>query len=132
MEVARIVLASTTMDVVSIRARREGGLIHYRAVDEYEGGYAGLGETTSRQPLTFGEMVELVEAVEDRGGGGGSYIDEVRRRNVDAGADLERMRDFVVVDSLFYPQLRALFDLKSQAWYEEKQRERGEGGWEEE
>ena len=35
-EIARVTLASVTGDVISIRARGQHALIHYRIVDEYE------------------------------------------------------------------------------------------------
>ncbi len=38
-EIARISIKSTTFDVTCVYARPEDGVIHYRVVDEYGGGY---------------------------------------------------------------------------------------------
>jgi hypothetical protein len=59
-EIARIEIASTTFDVTSVYAKREGTLIRYRVVDEYEGDtLTGKTRHTSREPLTLGELEEF-------------------------------------------------------------------------
>ena len=66
-EIARIVLESTTMDVTSVRARPADGRIHYRVVDEYPdiGPFAVLhGPTISARPLRFGELVRLIDNIQ--------------------------------------------------------------------
>lgn len=129
LEIARIVLESVTMDVVSIRALRKEGQIHFRAVWEYpELGQILLDPTTSEEPLTFGEMIDLVDSVHYFDGEvhEASFIDATRDANVDGGADLETMRYFVTVKSFFYPQLEAFFDLRAQEWYQRKRVERME------
>jgi len=40
--------------------------------------------------------------------------------NLEAGADLEAMRDLVEVRSLSYPQLEHIYECRAWAWYEEK------------
>jgi hypothetical protein len=56
-EIARIVIESTTFDVTCLYARFDGGKIHYRVVDEYDGDtLSGPSEMESDQPLTLGEM----------------------------------------------------------------------------
>jgi hypothetical protein len=58
-EIARIEIASSTGDVTSVYARREGIDIHYRVVDEYEGDtLTGDTERTSAEPLTLGELTD--------------------------------------------------------------------------
>jgi hypothetical protein len=59
-EVARITLRSTLSDVTCVRARSEGGRIHYRVVDEY-GGDTLSGETkrVSKRPLALGELLDF-------------------------------------------------------------------------
>lgn len=59
-EIARIVIASTTEDVTSVYAKQIGRRLHYRVVDEYEG--ETLGETRSRvslKPLALGELARF-------------------------------------------------------------------------
>lgn len=129
LEIARIVLESVTMDVVSVRARRTDGKILFRAVWEYpEYGQILLDPTVSEEPLDFREMIDLMHSVHHFDGENheGSFIDASREANVNAGASLERMRYFVAVKSFFYPKLEAYFDLKAQEWYERKLLERME------
>ena len=124
-EIARIVLESTTMDVVSIRARPEDGRIHYRVVDEYpeQGPFEVLeGPNTSDQPLTFGEMVKLIDAIKPNpkawwdGVETQSYVEFVRDNNVRDSSDLERMARFVWVESTLYPRLTDFYEDRAQEW----------------
>jgi hypothetical protein len=56
-EIARIVIESTTFDVTCLYARFDARKIHYRVVDEYDGDtLSGPSEMVSDQPLTLGEM----------------------------------------------------------------------------
>jgi hypothetical protein len=56
-EIARIVIESTTFDVTCLYARFDAGKIHYRVVDEYdEDTLSGPSEMVSDQPLTLGEI----------------------------------------------------------------------------
>jgi hypothetical protein len=67
-EIARIIKKSTTLDVVSIRARQTKNRIVYKIVDEYpeyEPNYF-LAKETSVKPLTLSELIEMIDsAVED-------------------------------------------------------------------
>ena len=66
-EIARCCLKSTTGDVISLRAIRKEGLIHYRWRDEYEdepnrpNPYYLITKDRSTQPLTLRELVELLQ-----------------------------------------------------------------------
>ena len=62
-EIAQIDMSSVLMDEVSIRACRWGGRIHYRVVDEYEGEFKCC-PNSSVEPLTFGEMIAFMDAIE--------------------------------------------------------------------
>ena len=96
-EIARIVLLSVEMEVVSVRAGPEAdGLIHYRAVDEYDAAY-GVSPEHSEKPLTSEELVDLIDDLAIENGGmppNGASID--------------------FVESLFYPGLRTFF--KRREW----------------
>ena len=59
-EIARIVLASVTQDVYSIRAKRLGKLIAYCVVDEYES-TLNLAMESSTQPLSLEELIGLID-----------------------------------------------------------------------
>ncbi len=131
-EIARIVLRSATPDVVSVRARPSGGGIRYRAVDEYEGATMYMEEGMSKDPLTLGQMLAVLDTIQfgtERRSG--SFIWKIRESNLDAGADLEAVRDLVAVRSPFYPQLEHIYERRAWEWYQEKLEEgeewRGEG-----
>jgi hypothetical protein len=112
------------------------GGIRYRAVDEYELATMHVEEGTSKDPLPLAQMLTLVDIIQfGANGRNGSFIWRVREVNLEAGADLEAMRDFVTVRSLFYPQLEQIFEQRALEWCEEKLGEgEGWGGerWEEE
>lgn len=109
-EIARVVLASVTQDVISVRARRAGKRIAYRVVDEYEGVYA-LPHKTSRQPLTLGQLIGLIDgaAREDDTWSGG-VVFATLAFNIDNSGDPDEMRGFVAVSSNFYPALAGHYD----------------------
>jgi hypothetical protein len=98
-EIARIRIRSTTLDVTSVYARTEGGLIRYRVVDEYDGDTLdGPSETTTALPMTLGEFADffltawpLVEVLE-----------------VNFEADVEGALGFFIAESDFYPALDKL------------------------
>jgi len=120
-EIARVALKSTTGDVISLRAVRQGdGTIHYRIVDEYGDSYEespfSLAIESSERPLTLGEMIRELEE---------SMVEEYSNialchliRNVEDGAEVDRMRDFITVSSNFYPTLGEIFERKCLAYLE--------------
>ena len=109
-EIVRVTLESVTGDIISIRARREDALIHYRIVDEYDDETVYHCEPQdSARPLTMGELVDLI----DNAWGEGTYPDDGtglttvwRDFHVDNGSSPEEMVAFVRVSSEFYPDLR--------------------------
>jgi len=134
-EIARIVLQSTTMDVSSVRARPADGQIQYRVVDEYPdiGPFVLLEPTVSERPLTFGEIVTLIDSIKPNPNAfghvtGQNYVEFIRDRNAGDGCNLDRMARFVTVVSSFYPQLEALFRRRAQEWLVRKRAERAEEG----
>jgi len=59
-EIARIVIDSTTRDVTCVYAKRSKGCIHFRVVDEYNGDtLSGANELSSKEPLTLEELVDF-------------------------------------------------------------------------
>jgi hypothetical protein len=129
-EIARVTLASVTGDVISIRARRQDALIHYRIVDEYEdqSSVYHCEPENSTGPLTMGELIELV----DNARGEGMYPDYGtglttvwRDFNVDNGSSPEEMVGFVRVSSEFYPDLRRYYQVEAARWLKERLAEYG-------
>jgi hypothetical protein len=110
-EIARIVIASTTWDVTSVFARRDGGLIHYRVVDEYNGSTLSDESTrTSEQPLTLRELEAFLN-------GAWSIYDVLDMNFGDGGGDVGAMLAFVSrVESQFYPMIGQLYNERIADW----------------
>lgn len=104
-EIARISLASTLGDVVSIRARRSGKLVILSVYDEYQTVFTDFQDTFNGLP-TQGELVDLLcsfRGEDDER----PYLPGVIENNGYETAD-EAM-DFITLDSQLYPDLETLF-----------------------
>ena len=66
-EIARITLKSTTLDVISIRARKSSARISYRMVDEYGEHEYALAIKSSKEPLTLQQVIKLIDSAEEGG-----------------------------------------------------------------
>jgi hypothetical protein len=98
-EIARIEINSTTFDVTSVYARREASAIHYRVVDEYDGGtLTGPDTRQSVEPLTLGELEDFFMDAWS--------LQEVLESNF--GDDVDAMLGFFRATSEFYPDLDRL------------------------
>lgn len=137
-EIARIELMSTTGDVYQVLARRcEDGLIHYRVVDEYwdEGSRHRLAIDRSEQPLTLGELIELIdtERQADAGWRRGDESDEFglfdrdREANLVGIADPGSLVGFATASSAFYPMLADYYEDRADAWLEDVRDRRARG-----
>jgi hypothetical protein len=124
-EIARLDLQSTTGDAISVRANRRDASVCYRVVDEYENIFE-VHPDTSREPLNFGEIVDLIDTTRDPmiGDDSDEYEGLVESyRDVNLGPevlwspkDVEGLRHFVRVSSDFYPQLEEYYELRADAW----------------
>ena len=117
-EIACVLLASVTADVITIRARRWGRRIAYRIVDEYDTRFR-FKPKTSTQPLSLGELIALIDGATghldgDAKGLTGAY----RSYNLD-GCDAADLVDFVTVSSPFYPELQAYYAEEAGEWLAE-------------
>lgn len=119
-EIARVVLKSTTQDVYSFRAKKLKNKIKYSIHDEYENTF-DLAIKSSTKPLTFSQIVKLIEF---------STVNEIQDYpNVYGGArehqyhnyynDLH-LWDFETVHSDFYRELEEWFDIQNYIWLIEK------------
>lgn len=116
-EIARVSLASTTADQISVRARQLKDAIAYRIVDEYmenEPSYDARPRR-SKQPLSLRELVAMIEGACADGG----IVWSVLAFNHRGGTRREGLRDFVRVSSEFYPQLESHYDARIEAWLAE-------------
>jgi hypothetical protein len=114
-EIARVALQSTTGDVISIRARKSGGAIHYLIVDEYESQFE-YSPNRTKAPLTLGELINLIDTVKNDSMEYVGLTNTFRDMNLDAGSDPEDLVDFVTVSSPFYPQLEEHYAAEGREW----------------
>ena len=133
-EIARVTIESTTRDVVSIRAKRQGKRIKYRMVDEH-GTVFLIQPASSDRPLTMGELIELIdtslpEGEDERWRGQSNSLrnnalmepDEVT--NIDyldfetlkSMTEPERLLNYVKIRSSFYPELEAYYNGEAREW----------------
>jgi len=118
-EIARIELASTLLDVISIRARRRGRRIAYAVVDEYETVFS-FRPATSAQPLTLRQLIRSIENIEvieqpEAAWPETSGIIAALRNNA-VEWDLDDPASFVTVSSEIYRELGPHYDQETQEW----------------
>ena len=99
LEIARIVIGSTTQDVTAIYARPLGKRIAYRIVDEYQGGtISGRSTRTSTRPLSLEELVQFFID-------GWELLDCLDSNYESKGYDREEIHGFIEeATSDFYPE----------------------------
>jgi hypothetical protein len=130
-EIARVWMDSTTGDVISVRARRAGGLIHYRVVDEYPEYWSFRWEPAmSAEPLTLRQLITLMDNTEQYDSSEVHYrglVLGLLDRQVWCGADPDSVTGFVRPSSAFYHELTDYYLAAIEEWYERRMRElRGE------
>jgi hypothetical protein len=117
-EIARLVLESTTRDVYSVRARRSArpaARIRYRMVDEYAGVWR-VRPRLSDLPLTMGELVEMIDGATADGADWTDLTDALRDGTLDGSGDVDDAARFVSVSSYHYPALGAYYAHKAARW----------------
>lgn len=98
-EIARISIQSTTLDVTCVYARREKGIIHYRVVDEYGGDtLQEPSEATTTIPMTLVELLDFFLTAWP--------LIDVLEMNFDT--DVDSALGFFSANSDFYPELDRL------------------------
>ena len=121
-EIARISLQSVTADQISIRARRTGRRIGFRVVDEYpETSTYVCHPASSVSPLSLGELIALMERASE----GGSIIFPILAMNSRYSTQAE-LATFITVTSDFYPDLGGYYRALTDAWLEERAREKSD------
>lgn len=120
--IARVELASTTGDVIEIRARRTADGVAYRVVDEYESPWS-CAPASSAGPLSMGELIRLIDGATD--GERSGLTTAMRDYQLEGDVEPEEAADFVTVVSDFYPQLGAWYEAEAVEWLEQRRRERG-------
>lgn len=125
-EIARIALSSVLMEVLSVRAVREGDLIRYRIQDDHDFGDLCCPDKVSTDALTLDEVVDFIDGIHqfDRGVDLGPYYIAVRELNIYyGGSTIDEMEHFASVSSGFYPEIFHVFKQKTEDWANRKRRE---------
>ena len=119
-EIARISLQSVTADQISVRARRLHERIRYRVVDEYsETSTYVCHPASSVSPLSMAELIALMEGASE----GSSIIFPILAMNSRYSTQAE-LATFITVTSDFYPDLGGYYRALTDAWVEERAREK--------
>ena len=118
-EIARISLASVLGDVISVRAIRRPTRITYAVVDEYETVFVPAVHW-SREPLTLGRLIELIdETVDEAGDYDHGLVWTFWLRELEMTGNRRKAVGFVDVESAFYPQLADYYRQEAAAWVAE-------------
>src|SRR5438876_3730750 len=117
-EIACVLLASVTGDVISIRARRRGARIVYQIVDEYGTAFRFKPKSSTR-PLSMGELIAMIDgATGHLDGNAKGPTSAYRNYNLD-GCDAADLVEFVTVTSDFYRELRGYYAEEAREWLAE-------------
>jgi hypothetical protein len=122
-EIAGVALASTTGDVISVRAKRTANGIRFRVVDEY-GTRFKVENPVRVAPLSLGELVQLIDTTEHEGMVGlvEAYLD-FNWEGMGRLGDPADLQDFAQVVSDFYPQIGALYEQRAEEWVRRRRAE---------
>jgi hypothetical protein len=116
-EIARVTMASTTQDVISIRARPEQRGIGFRAVDEYDSNFT-IKPAFAKRPLSLRQLVRLIDTgTGDEMGPIGLGIIQSQFDCTEEPAD--SFADFLEFGSEFYPGLSRHYWFATQRWLEQ-------------
>lgn len=145
-EIARVTIESTTRDVVSVRARRQGERIKYRMVNEH-GTVFVVQPSCSDRPLTMSELIGLIdtsipEGEEERWRGQSNNlrnnvlmepeevigIDHLAPESVKSMTEPERLLNNVKITSDFYPELEAYYEDDAREWVDAVKARRAASG----
>jgi hypothetical protein len=129
-EIARISLASTTSDQVSVRARKDGERIRYRIVGEYEEEEAmrqQLPFDVTNQPLSLGELMDMIQGAKtsDTPCIVGIFSSSWSMM-LEFADGPEEIAGFLSVSSAFYPQIEACYEDLAEQWLEKNMEPRDE------
>ncbi len=120
-EIARISLASTTCDQISVRARRESRRISYDIAWEYDDPLFVLPFRHSEEPLTLRMLISLLEGSYLPGDiYEGGVIEANWEAGFDANGDPDEGLDFVSIESAFYPGLADYYNAMGESWKSSK------------
>ena len=123
-ELCRVVLNSTTMDVTSLRVRKQKRRYVYRIVDEYSNKFT-LTKKTSTKPLSMREVTQILDTSREvlyDTGEEMEYVGLIKpviEYMKQDGCGKEESIEYVIVESTFYPELFAYYEQQKEIWFEE-------------
>lgn len=122
-EIARISLQSETADQISVRARRIGRRMGYCVVDEYPESWTYVCHpASSLSPLSLRELIALMESASE----GGSVIFPILAMNMRDASTSAELATFITGTSDFYADLGPYYRTLTDAWLEERAREKSD------
>ena len=112
-EICRIVMQSTTLDVTSIRATLVNTVYFFSVIDEYEIFKYELPIKSSEKPLKTSQVLEQIdncliivaEASSEHNDQLKGLMDPALSLHLGAGCEPTELIDFISVESAFYPEL---------------------------
>lgn len=121
-ELCRVVLKSTTMDVTSLRIRKQKRRYTYRVVDEYSNKFK-ISPKTSTRPITMREVIQIIDQcfIFDENDDELEFQGLVEPQIIhlkDYGYSKEETLDFVTVESQFYPELHDYYEYQKSLWFD--------------
>lgn len=126
-EICRVVLKSTTMDVFSMRALEQGEVLKYRVVDEYGEVDYLLPISESKIPLSMKDLIENLDLCkeihrdtgEENTYGGGGLVRSWVYQQFEFGDNEQKASNFVTVHSAFYKEIEDFYEEQKLIWYRE-------------
>lgn len=115
-EIARLYLASGIGNTISVRARRAGGEIALRAVDEF-GDKLSIMPRRIPRPLTNAELLAAVKTLEWEGPLAYGLVWDTRE--AEAEVDAEAAAEFIDGESELYPAFAELVEEDNRRWLDE-------------
>ena len=121
-EIANVFMFNPGGDSISVFAEWRDGWIHYSVSDQYGDFWRyRCSPHRSRRPLTFAELVGLIdtaECVEEEGVLYTGLVTGLMDFNLENGGDVDDLRCFIRVTSAFYVDIEAWYVGTCDAWYE--------------
>ena len=119
-EICRVIIHSTMLDVTSIRATLVGNEYFFDVTDEYEMFRYNLPIKSQTAPLTTSQMITQidncsiveVDATPECSAQYTGLMDPVLSLHLNAGRDPSELIDYISVDSAFYPELTGYYQNK--------------------
>lgn len=118
-EIARVVLQSSTQDVYSFRVRqsRPGTRYRYRLVDEYDEIFH-LRPASSTRPLSLRQLIKMIDSVSSDGLDtmGYPFVEGFVAWQLESSESVWDATHFVHVESSGYPDLESYYAMRLHDW----------------